>query len=52
MHELVVLENVQDQIIGIDFIYIHLLGHHAAKQECLWETPPIVSGTLMAIEHI
>jgi hypothetical protein len=47
----VFLENVQDHILGIDFINTHLLGYSSAQQECFWETPPIDSGTLMAIER-
>jgi hypothetical protein len=50
MHDIVVLENVRDHILGIDFINFHLLVYSAANQECFQETSPMDSGTLKAIE--
>jgi hypothetical protein len=43
MLDLVVLENMQDHILGIDFINTHILGYSAAKHECFWETQSIDS---------
>jgi hypothetical protein len=51
MPDLVVLENVQDKILGIDFICQHVLSCNALSNECLWETPPIDSGQLRATER-
>jgi hypothetical protein len=34
MHDLVVLENVQDKILGIDFIRQHALGHNSLSSKC------------------
>jgi hypothetical protein len=52
MHDLVVLENVRDQILGIGFIRQHMISFNALTEKCFWETPPIDSGTLQAHERI
>ncbi len=52
MHDLVVLENVQDQILGIDFIKQHTMSYNSLTEKCFWETPPIDSGTLRAQERV
>jgi hypothetical protein len=51
MQELIVKENVQDHILGIDFINRHVQGYSMAKLECFWELPPIERGHLMGIQH-
>ncbi len=40
MHDLVILEQVQDQILGIDFIKQHVMSYNALREKCFWETPP------------
>jgi hypothetical protein len=52
MHDLVVLENVRYQILGIDFIRQHKMSYNALTEKCFWETPPIDIGTLQAQERI
>jgi hypothetical protein len=52
MHDLVILENVQDHILGIDFIKQHTISYNALTEKCFWETPPIDSGTLRAQERV
>ncbi len=52
MHDLVILENVQDHILGIDFIKQHTMSYNALTEKCFWETPPIDSGTLRAQERV
>ena len=48
MPDIVVLENLQDNIIGIDCINKHFLGYSAYKQSPVWETPPIDSARTSA----
>ena len=52
MHDIVVLEHLQDNIIGIDCINKHFLGYSAYKQSPVWETPPIDSGNLSTSERV
>ena len=52
MHDLVVLENVQDKILGIDFIRQHHLSFKSLSLKCHWETPPIDSGQLQSADKI
>jgi hypothetical protein len=52
MHVLVVLENIQDQILGRDFIRQQVMSYSALTEKCFWETPPIDSGTLQAQERV
>jgi hypothetical protein len=52
MHDLVILEHIQDQILGIDFIKQHVMSYNALTEKCFWATPPIDSGTLQAQERI
>jgi hypothetical protein len=52
MHDLVVLENVLDQILGIYFIRQHVMKYNALTVKCFWETPPIDSGKLQAQERV
>ena len=52
MHDLVVLENVRDHILGIDFIKQHVMSYNALTEKCFWGTPPIDSGTLQAHKRI
>jgi hypothetical protein len=52
MHDLVILEHVQDHILGIDFIKQHAMSYNLLSEKCFWETPPIDSGTLRAQERI
>ena len=51
-HSLVVLKNVQDKILGIDFIRQHALSFNAFSLKCHWETPTIDSGQLKSAERI
>jgi hypothetical protein len=46
MHDLVVLENVQDNILGIHFTREHFLSYKSFKGKCFWETSPIDNGHL------
>ncbi len=48
MHDLVVLEDGQDKILGIDFIRHHALSYNALPNKCFWETHQIDSGNLLA----
>jgi hypothetical protein len=43
MHDLVILDNVQDYILGIDFIKQHAMSYNAQTKKCFWETPLIDS---------
>jgi hypothetical protein len=52
LHDLVILEHVQDNILGIDFIKQHAMSYNSLSVKCFWETPPIHSGTLHANERI
>jgi hypothetical protein len=52
MHDLVILEHVQDNILGIDFIKQHAISYNSLSEKCFWETPPIDSGMLRAHEKI
>jgi hypothetical protein len=52
MHDLVIFENVQDHILGIDFIKQHTMSYNALTEKCFWETPPIDSGVLQAQEGV
>jgi hypothetical protein len=52
MHDLVILEHVQDQILGIDFIKQHVMSYNPLTEKCFWETPPIDIGTLQVQERI
>ncbi len=52
MHDLVIMEHVQDQILGIDFIKQHVMSYNPLTEKSFWETPPIHSGTLQAQERI
>ncbi len=52
MHDLVILENVQDHILGIDFIRQHTMSYNALTEKCFWESPPIDSGILQAQERV
>jgi hypothetical protein len=52
MHDLVILENVQDQMLGIDFIRKHKMSYNALTEKCFWETSPIDSETLQAQERV
>jgi hypothetical protein len=40
MHDLVVLEHVQDYILVIDFICEHSLGYNSHSEKCFCKTPP------------
>jgi hypothetical protein len=51
MHNLVVLEHVQDIILGINFIHQHALNSNLLMDKCYWETPPISSGQLKEAER-
>ncbi len=48
MHDLIVLEHLQDNILGINFIRQHTLSYYSLTDKCFWETPPINSGQLSA----
>jgi hypothetical protein len=52
MNDLVILEHVQDNILGIDFIKQHAMSYKSLSEKCFWEIPPINSGTLRAHERI
>ena len=52
MRDIVVLENLQDNIIGNDCINKHFLGYSAYKQSPVWETPPIDIGQLRTTERV
>jgi hypothetical protein len=52
MHDLVILDNVQDYILGIDLIKQHAMSYNALTEKSFWETPPIDSGQLRAHERI
>ncbi len=52
MHDLVILDHVQDYILGIDFIKQHALSYNSLQDKCFWETPPIDSGILKTQERI
>ena len=52
MHDIVVLENLQDNIIRIDCINKHFFGYSTYKQSPVWETPPIDSGKLKTTERV
>ena len=52
MHNIVVLEHLQDNIIGIDCINKHFLGYSAYKQSPVWVTPPNGSGRLKTAERV
>jgi hypothetical protein len=51
MHDLVVLELVQDNILGINFIHEHALIYNSLSDKYFWETPPIESGQLRVAER-
>jgi hypothetical protein len=44
MHNLVVLEHVQDNFLGIDFVRQDALSYNSLMDKCFRETPPIDSG--------
>jgi hypothetical protein len=44
MLHLVILEHVQDYILGIDFIKQHAMSYNSLSKKCFRETPPIDSG--------
>ena len=50
-HDLVVLEHVQDYILGSDFIHKHLLTYDPSVRDFEWKLPPTNTGTLIAAEH-
>ncbi len=52
MHNLVILDSVQDYILGIDFIKQHAMSYNTLTEKCFWETPPLDSGQLQAHERI
>ena len=52
IHDIVVLENLQDNIIGIDCTNKHFLGNHTVKQSPIWENPPIDSGLIKTMERV
>jgi hypothetical protein len=52
IHNLVILENMQDKILGKDFIIKHALSYNALSEKCFWEISPIDSGQLWAAEQI
>jgi hypothetical protein len=52
VHDLVVLENVQDKILGIDLIWQHAPSYNALSDKCFWKTPPFYSGNLLTKEMI
>ena len=52
MHDIIVLEHLQDNTIGIDCINKHFLGNSAYKQSPVWEKPSIDSGSLKTTERI
>jgi hypothetical protein len=41
MHNLVIIETMQDKILGINFIRQHTLNDNSLSNKCFWETPPI-----------
>ena len=43
MHDILVLKNLQDNIIGINCIKKHFLWYSAYRKSPVWETPPIHS---------
>ena len=51
MHNLVDMEHVQDNILGIDFIRQHTLSYNSLTDKCFWEMPPIDSVQLRAAER-
>ena len=51
-HDVIVLEHVQDYILGCDFIHKHNLGYDPSIRDFEWKTPPINTGTLLAAEHM
>ena len=51
-HDLVVLEHVQDYILGSDFIHKHLLAYNPSSRDFEWKLPPTNTGTLKAAEHM
>ena len=51
-HGLVVLEHVQDYILGSDFIHKHLLAYNPSSRDFEWKLPPTNTGTLKAAEHM
>ena len=52
MHNNVFLENLQDNIIGINCIKKHFLGYREHKQSPVWEIPPIESGRFKTTERV
>jgi hypothetical protein len=46
MHDLVILEYVQDNILGIDIIKQHAKSYNLLSEKYFWETPPMDSGML------
>ena len=52
MHNIVVRENLQDNIIGINYINKHFLGYRAYRKSPVWETPLIESGGLKTTERV
>ena len=52
MHNIVVLENLQDNILESDCSNKNFLGYNAYKQFPVWETPPIDSGRLKTTERV
>ena len=51
-NDLVVLEYVQDYILGSDFIHKHLLAYNPSSRDFKWKLPPTNSGTLRATEQM
>jgi hypothetical protein len=42
MHDLVVLENAEDKILGINFICQQKLSFNSLSDKCFWETPHLM----------
>jgi hypothetical protein len=52
MHNLVVLKDMEDKILGINFIRQHMLSYNFLSDKCFWETQPIDSGYLKAAKRV
>ena len=52
MQNIVVLENLQDNIIGIDYINKHFFAYSAYKQSPVWKRPPINSGKFRTTKRV
>ena len=51
-NDLVVLEYVQDYILGSDFIHKHLLAYNPSSRDFKWKLPPTNSGILRATKQM